>query len=104
MTNHEHLVVELDESGHEQDGHIKISYKSLAWIAGSIVLLVLMAAGAFTGYLQILWKASQFEKLEADFERVRGRNKASRTISSRARSQMSQLENVAQTCLMWLMV
>ena len=97
MTNHEHLVVELDESGHEQDKHIKISYKSLAWILSSIVVLILMAAGAFTSYLHVIWKATQFEKLEADFERVRGRNKALEIDKLKSAQQLNQLGNVAQT-------
>ncbi len=97
MTNHEHLIVELDESNHEQDRHIKISYKSLAWIIGSIFILVLIAAGAFTSYLQILWKATQFEKLQADFQRVRGQNKVLTIDKIKNERQINQLENVAQT-------
>jgi len=97
MTNHEHLIVELDESNHEQDRHIKITYKSLAWIIGSIFVLVLIAAGAFTSYLQILWKATQFEKLEADFQRVRGQNKVLAIDKAKNERQINQLENVAQT-------
>ena len=97
MTHHEQLVVELDESGHEQDKHIKISYKSLAWILSSIVVLILMAAGAFTSYLHVIWKATQFEKLEADFERVRGRNKALEIDKLKSAQQLNQLGNVAQT-------
>jgi murein DD-endopeptidase MepM/ murein hydrolase activator NlpD len=97
MTNQDHFVVELDESIHEADGHIKISYKSLAWIGAAILLLVLAAAGALTGSLQLLWKASQFEKLQADFERVRGRNKALESDKLKSERQMSQLEGVAKT-------
>jgi murein DD-endopeptidase MepM/ murein hydrolase activator NlpD len=97
MTNHEHLVVELDELNHEQDGHIKISYKSLAWIIGSILVLVLVAAGALTGYLQILWKSTQLEKLEADFHRVRDQNKVLEIDKLKNERQMKQLEGVAQT-------
>jgi len=97
MTNHEHLIVELDESNHEQDRHVKITYKSLAWIIGSILVLVLIAAGAFTSYLQILWKATQFEKLEADFQRVRGQNKVLAIDKAKNERQINQLENVAQT-------
>jgi len=97
MTNHEHLVVELDDSIHEHDGHIKISYKSLAWIIGSILVLVLVTAGALTGYLQILWKATQLEKLEADFHRVRDQNKVLEIDKIKNERQMKQLEGVAQT-------
>lgn len=97
MTNHEHLVVELDESDHEQDKHIKISYKSLAWILASILVLVLVALGAFTSYLQMFWKAEQFSKLQQDFERVRGRNKILEIDKQKSSQQINQLENVAQT-------
>jgi murein DD-endopeptidase MepM/ murein hydrolase activator NlpD len=97
MTNHEHLTLELDESYHEQDKHIKISYKSLAWILGSILVLILVALGAFTSYLQMFWKAEQFSKLQADFERVRGRNKVLEIDKLKSSQQINQLENVAQT-------
>jgi murein DD-endopeptidase MepM/ murein hydrolase activator NlpD len=97
MTNHEHLVIELDESGHEQDRHIKISYKSLAWIVGSLLTLVLIAAGAFTSYLQMFWKAANYEKLQADFLRVRGRVQVLEKDKQKSTAQMNQLENVAQT-------
>ncbi len=97
MTNHEHLVVELDETSHEHDGHIKISYKSLAWIIGSVFVLILVAAGSLTGYMQVLWKAAQIDKLEADYHRVRDQNKALVTDKLRSERQINQLENVAQT-------
>jgi murein DD-endopeptidase MepM/ murein hydrolase activator NlpD len=97
MMNHEHLVVELDESGHEYDRHIKVSYKSLAWILGSILVLLLVAAGAFTSYLQMFLKATQFEKLEADFQRVRGRVQILEKDKQKSTQQINQLENVAQT-------
>ena len=97
MTDHEHLVVELDDSTQEHDGHIKISYKSLAWIIGSVFILVLIAAGALTGYLQVLWKASQFQKLEADFRHVRDQNKVLENDKLKNERQMKQLEGVAQT-------
>jgi murein DD-endopeptidase MepM/ murein hydrolase activator NlpD len=97
MTNHEHLVVELDESYHEQEKHIKITYKSLGWIIGSILVLVLVAAGAFTSYLQMFWKATQLEKLQADFEHLRGRNRVLEIDKLKSSQQIDQLENVAQT-------
>ena len=85
MTNHQHLLVELDESGHEPDRHIKISYKSLGWILGSILVLALLAAGAFTSYLQMFWKAQTLDHLRADFDRVRGMFRISRKTSSVAK-------------------
>lgn len=96
MTNHEHLVVELDESGHEQDRHIKVSYKSLAWILGSILVLVLVAAGTFTSYLQMFWKAEQFEKLQADFQRVRSQVHILEKDKAKSNEQIKQFENLAQ--------
>ncbi len=97
MTDHEHLVLDLDETEHEHDRHIKISYKSLVWIAGSIFVLLLIAAGSFTSYLQVLWKATQIEKLEKDFQEVRARNKALEKDRAKNERTINQLENVAAT-------
>lgn len=97
MTNHEHMVVELDELDHEHDKHIKISYKSLAWVLGSILVLVLVAAGAFTSYLQMFWQAANYKKLQSDFLQVRGRVQALEKEKLKSTQQISQLENVAQT-------
>jgi murein DD-endopeptidase MepM/ murein hydrolase activator NlpD len=97
MTDQENLVVELDESGHEHDRHIKISYKSLAWILGSLLVLAVVAVGAFTSYLQMFWKAANYEKLQADFMRVRGRIQVLEKDKQRSTQQISQLENLATT-------
>jgi murein DD-endopeptidase MepM/ murein hydrolase activator NlpD len=97
MTNYQHLSVELDESGHEPDRHIKITYKSLAWIVGSILVLALIAAGAFTSYLQMFWKAQTYDRLRADFDRVRGRVQVLEKDKQRSTQQINTLENLAQT-------
>jgi murein DD-endopeptidase MepM/ murein hydrolase activator NlpD len=96
MTN-QHLVVELDESGHEPERHIKITYKSLAWILGSVLVLVLIAAGAFTSYLQMFWKAQTYDRLRADFDHVRGRVQILEKDKQRSTQQINTLENLAQT-------
>ena len=97
MTNHQHLLVELDESGHEPDRHIKISYKTLGWIFGSVLVLLLIAAGAFTSYLQMFWKAQTYDHLRADFDRVRGRVQILEKDKQRSNQQINTLENLAQT-------
>jgi murein DD-endopeptidase MepM/ murein hydrolase activator NlpD len=97
MTNHQHLLVNLDESGHEVERHIEITYKSLAWILGSIALLALLAAGAFTSYLQMFWKAQTYDHLRADFDRVRGRVQVLEKDKQRSTQQINTLENLAQT-------
>jgi murein DD-endopeptidase MepM/ murein hydrolase activator NlpD len=97
MTNSEHLVVELDESDHEQERHIKVSYKSLAWILGSVLVLTLVVVGAFTSYLQMIWKAANYNRLQADFDRVRARVQSLEREKQRSTQQINQLENLAQT-------
>jgi murein DD-endopeptidase MepM/ murein hydrolase activator NlpD len=97
MTNHPQSVVDLDESGYEQERHIKITYKSLAWILGTILVLALMAAGAFTSYLQMFWKAQTYDKLRADFDHLRGSYKVLEKDKQQSAQQINTLENLAQT-------
>ena len=97
MTNHQHFLVDLDESSHEQERHIKISYKSLAWILGSVLVLALIAAGAFTSYLQMFWKAQTYDKLRSDFDHLRGRYQVLEKDKQKSAQQMDTLENLAQT-------
>ena len=97
MTNYQHLELELDESLREPVRHIQISYKSLAWILGSLVVLALIAAGFFTSYLQMFWKAQTYDHLRADFDRVRGRVQILEKDKQRSTQQINTLENLAQT-------
>jgi murein DD-endopeptidase MepM/ murein hydrolase activator NlpD len=97
MANYQDLELELDESIREPERHIQISYKSLAWILGSVVVLALMAAGAFTSYLQMFWKAQTYDHLRADFDRVRGRVQILEKDKQRSTQQIDTLENLAQT-------
>jgi len=93
----QHLVFEPEEFGHEPDRHIKISYKSLAWILGSLLVLTLVAVGAFSSYLQMFWKAASYDRLRADFDRVRGRVQVLEKDKQRSTQQISTLENLAST-------
>jgi murein DD-endopeptidase MepM/ murein hydrolase activator NlpD len=94
---YQHLAVELDESGHEQDKHIKISYKSLAWILSSLLVLVLIALGAFTSYLNMFWKAQSYVALETKFDQLRNKVHVLEKEKQRNTQQINTLENLAST-------
>ena len=74
---------------------VHISYRSLSLL---FVALSIGVAGAFalgSNYVHMSWKASRYNKLAADFDRLRNRYQELQRISRQHSQQMASLETLA---------
>ena len=93
--NEQYLVVEFAHSVHGCIKRIHVSYKSLAYLLGTSVVLALVVFGLFSAYLQMSWKVSHYNELRADFDRLRNRYQDLQRLSSQHKEQMASLESLA---------
>ena len=91
----QHLAIEL---AHPDSGHIKrirISYKSLKYLLGTVLVLSAIAVGGCSSYLRMVWKVTHYEQLRADFDRLRNRYKNLEQVSKEHTKQIASLESLA---------
>jgi len=93
--NQPYFVVEFAHSVHGQGKRIKISYKWLAYLFGSFLVICLLAFGLFSSYLHMSWEVSRYNQLRADFDRLRTRYKDLQRQSLQHNQQMASLEDLA---------
>ncbi len=93
--NQQYFVVEFPHSIHGRVKRIQISYKSLAYIFGGLIVLVLLAFGLASSYLQMSWKAAKYNQLSADFDRLRTRYRDLQRVSRQHNEQMASLATLA---------
>jgi murein DD-endopeptidase MepM/ murein hydrolase activator NlpD len=93
--NKQYFVVELAHSASGQVKRIRVSYKTLACIFGTFLILTAVAFGACSSYLRMFWKVSNYNQLRADFDRLRGRYQKLQQVSRQHTQQMASLETLA---------
>ncbi len=93
--NQQFLVVDFAHSVHGRVKQIRISYKSLAYVAFSLLLLCLMACGLFSTYMRMYWKVANYDALHADFDRLRTRYQDLQGQARQHKEQMASLETLA---------
>jgi murein DD-endopeptidase MepM/ murein hydrolase activator NlpD len=89
------LILDLAHSLHGRVKRVEISYKSLAWLAGSIVVLLVLVAALSFSYLRMSWKVAQFERLRGEMDRLRGRYIELQRQANQHKVQMASLEKLA---------
>jgi murein DD-endopeptidase MepM/ murein hydrolase activator NlpD len=89
------LILDLAHSLHGQVKRIEITYKSLLWLAGAVVALLLVLAGLSFSYLRMSWKVSQFDRLRADLDHLRVRYVDLQRQANQHKVQMASLEVLA---------
>lgn len=93
--NQPFFVVEFAHSVRGQVKRIQITYRSLAYLLGSVLLLCLLAFGLFSSYLHMSWQVSRYNQLRADFDRLRARYQDLQHQSMQHSEQMASLEDLA---------
>jgi murein DD-endopeptidase MepM/ murein hydrolase activator NlpD len=93
--NRPFFVVEFAHAVHGQAKRIQITYRSLAYLVGSLLLLIAVAFGLFSSYLHMSWQVSQYNRLRADFDRLRTRYQELQHQSMQHNVQMASLEDLA---------
>jgi murein DD-endopeptidase MepM/ murein hydrolase activator NlpD len=91
----QYFVLELPHSGDGQVKRIHLTYKSLAYVLGSFLLLGLLILGACSSYAHMFWKVSHYNQLRADFDRLRGRYQNLQQVSKQHTAQIASLESLA---------
>lgn len=93
--NQQCFVLEL---AHAADGHIKriqISYKALAYVFGSLIVLVCFLLAGCSSYLRMTWKVSHYNELRSNFDHLRTRYQELQRVSRQHTEQMKSLETLA---------
>jgi hypothetical protein len=93
--NQPFFVLEFAHSIHGQVKRIQITYRSLAYLLGSILLLCFLAFGLFSSYLHMSWEVSHYQQLRADFDGLRLRYQELQHQSMQHSEQMASLEDLA---------
>ena len=93
--NQQCLVVELAYSIPGRVQRFHITYKSLAYLFGTLCLAIVLAFGLFSSYLRMSWQVSHYNQLSADFDRLRGRYQELQRQSRQHNEQMASLETLA---------
>lgn len=91
----EYFVIELAHSANGQVKRIRISYKALACVLGTFLVLSAIVFGACSSYVRMFWKVSNYNQLRADFDRLRGRYQKLQQVSRQHTQQMASLETLA---------
>ena len=93
--NQQYFVLEFAHSIHGRVKQFQVTYKSLGYFACSLMVLGLVMFGLFSSYVQMSWKASHYNQLSADFDRLRTRYQDLQRISSQHSEQIASLETLA---------
>jgi murein DD-endopeptidase MepM/ murein hydrolase activator NlpD len=93
--NKQLFVVEFAHSVEGRVKRIHVSYKALAYIGGSFVLLAGLAFGLFSNYVKMSWKVANYDELSTDFDRLRSRYQELQRISRQHNEQIASLETLA---------
>lgn len=93
--NQQCLVVEFAHSMHGRVQRIHITYKSLAYLVGTLGIATLLAFGLFSSYLRMTWQVSHYNELRTDFDHLRARYQELQRVSRQHNEQMASLETLA---------
>jgi murein DD-endopeptidase MepM/ murein hydrolase activator NlpD len=93
--NQQCFVLELSRPGDGQVKRIHVSYKSLVYISGVLLVLGLAVLAAGSSYVRMFWKVSHYNQLLADFDHLRGRYQNLQQVSKQHTVQIASLESLA---------
>ena len=93
--NKQLFVVEFAHSVEGRVKRIHVSYKALACLGGSFVLLAGLAFGLFSSYVRMSWRVANYDELSTDFNRLRSRYQELQRISRQHNEQIASLETLA---------
>lgn len=89
------LVLDLGASGEGSLKRIQISYRSLIVLFVSLVALTIGVFALGSVYLHMSWKVSRYDRLAADFDRLRNRYQELQRVARQHNEQMASLETLA---------
>jgi murein DD-endopeptidase MepM/ murein hydrolase activator NlpD len=95
MMNQQFFVVELAHSLHGRVKQIRISYRALYYVLGSVGFLVLLVFLLLSSYLRMTWKISHYNELRANFEQLRDRYDELQRVSKQRTDQLATLQSLA---------
>lgn len=93
--NQQYLVVELGQPAGGNTKRIQVSYRTIFWAVGTLVVFCVGMFLAGSSYLRMFWKVSHYNQLRADFDRLRGRYQNLQQAQKRSTEQMASLESLA---------
>jgi murein DD-endopeptidase MepM/ murein hydrolase activator NlpD len=74
---------------------VQVTYRTLLYLFLTLVILVLGFVALGSSYIQMSWKVSRYNRLLADFDRLRNRYQELQRISRQRSEQMASLESLA---------
>jgi murein DD-endopeptidase MepM/ murein hydrolase activator NlpD len=86
------------ELAHAPGGHVKriqIRYKTLLYILGSFMALIVLILAGCSSYVRMTWKVSHYDELRANFDRLRSRYQELQRVSRQHTEQLASLETLA---------
>ena len=93
--NQPFFVLELAQAADGQIRRIQIRYKTLAYVICSFLVLGILVLAGCSSYLRMSWEVSHYNKLRADFDRLRSRYQDLQRVSRQHTEQMASLESLA---------
>jgi murein DD-endopeptidase MepM/ murein hydrolase activator NlpD len=91
----QHLVIELAPAGQGNLKCIKVSFRAVSYITLAFGLVCLLGFGLFSNYLYVSWKASRYDALSAELQRLRTRYQQLQGQAKQHSEQMASLETLA---------
>lgn len=74
---------------------IRIGHRSLGYLLGVVLLVLLGASALFSSYLQMSWKTSRYRELRRDFDQLKARYQALERVANQREDQIASLQNLA---------
>ncbi len=90
-----YFVFEFAHSQRSRSRRIHISRKFLGYVLGTFLTLSIVILALFSSYVQMSWRASHYDELRAQFDRLRSRYQELQRESKQHSQQMAALENLA---------
>lgn len=93
--NQPYFILEFAHSIHGQFKQIHLSYRSIKYLASSILLLVLLVTALSGACLFMGWKVAQYKRMQADLEHLQTRYRDLQKLANQRGVQMASLESLA---------
>ncbi len=90
-----YFIMEFADPAQGRSRRIQITRKFLGWVSGVFLAAIVLGAAFFSSYVHLSWKASRYDEMRAQFERLRGRYQELQRVSRQRNQQMAALEDLA---------
>lgn len=91
----QHLAIELAPAGQGNLKCIKVSYRAVSYLSLVFLLVCVLACCLFSNYLYMSWKASRYDALHTELQRLRVRYQQLEGQAQQHNDQMASLETLA---------